>query len=120
MADPVLNLRELSNGNPRGYLDQNERNLVMARLAFDPRVTDDLLTTPPGSVGRSQMWILSGAGSGQWAGRAANDIAISLVATPASASGWFFFTPVEGTRVWILAGTNTGHRVWNGSAWAVL
>lgn len=117
---PSTGLRELIEGDPLGYQTVNLWMAIMERLALDPRITNDTLTAPPGSIGRYQAWILSGSGTGQWAGKAANTVAIALSANPTSAAGWFFYTPVHGLRVWILAGTNTGHRVWNGSAWTAV
>jgi hypothetical protein len=120
MADPILSMSELLEGDPTGHLRQNDRNLVMARLAVLPTVTSDALTTPPGSVARGEMFILGGAGTGDWAGRAVDTVAIALSADPSTSRGWFFLTPGTGLRVWILAGTDTGHRVWDGAAWAAV
>lgn len=120
MADPILGLTELLEGDSLGYLRQNERNLIYARLGIDPRVTTDALTTPPGTVGRSQLWLLLGAGTGQWSGQVANTLCLALVANPTSAKGWFFFPAVAGTRIWGLAGTNTGHRVFDGTNWVAV
>lgn len=120
MADPILGLPELLNGDPLGYIRQNNRNLVMARLAVDPRITANNLSAPPGSVVRGFAWILSATGTGLWAGQAANTIALALDANPTSVDGWFFYVPHEGLRVWVLTGSPTGHLVWNGSAWAAV
>lgn len=120
MADPVLSLPELLEGDALGYLRQNDRNMIVARLAIDPRVTANNIATPPGSVTRSFMWILSGSGSGQWAGKAAGTIALALTDNPISAAGWFFYTPQAGMRVWVLAGSPTGHLVYNGSSWVAV
>lgn len=120
MATPFLGLREIQEGDPVGHLTVNQTIAILEFFAVGAPITNDTLTAPPGSVGRSQAWILGGAGTSAWAGQAANTIAIALSDNPVSASGWFFFVPVAGTRVWILAGTLTGHRVWNGSAWAAV
>ena len=120
MADPVLSMPELLEGDPLGYLRQNNINMVLARLGVDPRITNNTLTTPPttpGSVGRSQAWILSGAGTGNWAGKAAGTIAIALSTDPVSAAGWYFYTPWTGMEVYLLAGSPTGWVQWNGTAW---
>lgn len=117
MADPVLSMPELGEGDPLGYLRQNDRNVVLARLGVDCRISSNTLTAPPGSVGRSQAWILSGAGTGQWAGKAAGTIAIALANNPVSAAAWFFYTPWTGMEVYLLAGSPTGWVQWNGSAW---
>lgn len=117
MADPVLSMPELLEGDPLGHLRQNDINMVLARLGVDPRITNNTLTTPPVSIGRSQAWILSGAGSGQWAGKAAGTIAIALSTAPTSAAGWYFYVPWTGMEVYLLAGSPTGWVQWNGSAW---
>jgi len=89
MADPILNLSELLEGDSKGYLRQNDRNLIVARLAVDPRIVANNLSTPPGSVARGEAWIISGTATGLWAGNAAKTVAIALVANPSSAAGWF-------------------------------
>lgn len=120
MADPVLNLPELLEADPLGYLRQNDRNLIMARLAFDCRIAANNLSAPPGSVSRGVAWILSAAGTGLWAGQAANTIALALSDNPVSAAGWYFWVPHEGTRVWVLAGSPTGHLVFNGTSYVAV
>lgn len=121
MADPILGLTELIEGDSLGYLSQNNRNLVVARLGIDCRIAANNIATPPGSVARGATWILSASGSGQWAGQAAGTIAIALSDNPTSAAGWFFYTPQAGHRAWLLAGTApTGHIVFNGSAWVAV
>lgn len=120
MADPILNLPDLLEGDPLGYLRQNQRNLVMARLAVDPRVVNNTATTPPIGVAQGQAWVLGGSGTGQWAGQAANTVAIALSSNPSSAQGWFFLAPFPGLRLWFLAGSPTGHVVWSGSAWVAV
>lgn len=117
MADPVLNMRELLEGDPIGHLAQNDRNLVMARLGPLPTVQSAALTAPPGSESRGDMWILGGAGTGLWAGYSADTIAIALSAAPTTTKGWFFLAPTEGACVWILG---TGHRVFNGTSWVAV
>ena len=116
MADPILNLSELLEGDSKGYLRQNDRNLIVARLAVDPRIVANNLSTPPGSVARGEAWIISGTATGLWAGNAAKTVAIALVANPSSAAGWFFYVPHHGLRLWILAGSGTlGHVVYDGA-----
>jgi hypothetical protein len=120
MADPVLGLTELLEGDSLGYLRQNDRNLIMVRLAVDPRVQTDALTAPPGTVTRSHMWLLLGAGTGQWAGHGANTLCVALAANPTSARGWFFYPATPGMRIWGTSGTNTGHRVFDGTNWVAV
>jgi len=116
MADPILNLSELLEGDSKGYLRQNDRNLIAARLAIDPRIVANNLSTPPGTVARGDAWIISGTATGNWAGNAANTVAIALAANPTSPSGWFFYIPHHGLRLWILAGSGTlGHVVFDGT-----
>jgi hypothetical protein len=121
MVDPVLMLPELLEGDALGYLTQNQRNLVVAKLGIDKRVVANNVSAPPGgTITRGSMYILNGAGTGLWAGQVANTIAIALDATPVAADGWFFFVPQHGVTVWVLAGSPTGHLVWNGSAWTAV
>lgn len=117
MADPVLGLPDLLEGDSIGWLRQNRINMVLARLAVDPRIVNNTLTAPPGSVLPSQAWILSGAGTGQWAGKTAGTIALALSGNPASAAGWYFYPPWTGMEVYLLGGSPTGWVQWNGSAW---
>lgn len=120
MADPILGLDELLDGDQLGYARQNTRNLVMARLAVDPRIAANNLSAPPVSSLRGQAWILSGAGSGLWSGQTAGTIAVALSNTPSTAAGWFFLPPQPGMRVWVLAGSPTGHLVYNGTNWSAV
>jgi hypothetical protein len=121
MADPILGLSELLEGDSKGYLRQNDRNLVMARLAADPRVVNNSLSAPPGSVARGDAFVIAGTATGHWAGQAANTVAIAMSANPSSPSGWFFYIPKHGLRLWILAGSGTlGHVVWNGTAFVAV
>ena len=120
MADPILGLAELIEGDALGYLRQNDRNLIVARLAIDCRIAANNIATPPGTVGRGNAWILSASGSGLWTGHAANTIAVALSDNPSSATGWFFYTPQAGHRVWVMSGSPTGHLVWNGSSWVAV
>lgn len=116
-ADPILGLRELTEGDSLGYLRQNDRNLVVSRLGVDKRTVSNSIATPPGSVTRGQAWILSGSGSGNWAGKAAGTVAIALSDNPLVPEGWFFYVPWTGFELYLLAGSPTGWVQWNGSAW---
>jgi hypothetical protein len=115
MVDPILGLPELLEGDSLGYRRQNERDLILARLGVDCRIASAALTAPPGSVTRGGAWIVAGSGTGQWAGKAANTIAVALSDNPTSVAGWFFYVPQLGHRVWIIG---TGQRFWDGSTWA--
>lgn len=119
MADPILGLPELSDGNPLNVTDQNARNLFMARFGVDIRVAANNLSAPP-TAARGQAWIISGTATGLWAGHAALTIALALSDSPTSVSGWFFYTPHEGFRVWVLAGSPTGHLVFNGTSFVAV
>jgi hypothetical protein len=120
MADPVLGMPELVPGDPNGAIRQNQINMVLARFGVQPTIAANNLTAPPGSVGKGQAWILAGAGSGQWAGRAIHTVAIALSDSPTSANGWLFYTPLAGFRVWVVAGSPTGHLVFNGTSWVAV
>ncbi|MBL8756335.1 MAG: DUF2793 domain-containing protein [Planctomycetes bacterium] len=120
MADPVLGLAELLEGDALGYLRQNDRNLIVARLAIDCRIASNNLTAPP-SAARGNAYILGGAGTGLWSGKAAGTIALALSDNPTSASGWYFYTPQQGHRAWLMAGTApTGHIVFDGTNWVAV
>jgi hypothetical protein len=117
MADPILNMLEIGQGDSLGYLRQNDRNLIMARL-IAKEMESDSLSTPPSTTLRGKGYIVASSGTGNWAGAAANDIAICLSDTPTTSSGWIFITPSRGMTVWILVGTNPGHRVFDGTDWS--
>lgn len=108
---------EIGQGDSLGYLRQNDRNLIMARLIAKEMEADNL-STPPASTYRGKGYIVASAGTGTWSGAAANDIAICLSDSPTSSSGWIFITPSRGMTAWILVGTNPGHRVFNGTDWS--
>lgn len=120
MVDPILGLPELSEGNPLNVTDQNRLNLLLLRLALDPRIAANNLSAPPGSVVRGQAWIISGTATGLWAGHAALTVAVALSDNPTSASGWFFYTPPTGFRCWVIAGSPTGHLVFNGTSFVAV
>lgn len=120
MVTPLLSLREIQEGDPLGHIAANTSIALLEFFALGAKIANDTLTTPPGTVTRSQAWILGGTGTGNWAGQAANTIAVALSDNPASPRGWYFCTPQLGTTVWIVAGSLTGHRVWNGSTWAAV
>ncbi|MFY9345587.1 MAG: DUF2793 domain-containing protein [Planctomycetota bacterium] len=120
MADPILNLPELNEGDPLGYIRQNNRNLVSDWFAAGGKVTANNIAGPPGTVNRGEVWILSGSGTGQWAGYAVNTLVFALSDQPASAAGWHFLTPRYGMLVAVVAGSPTGRLWWNGTAWTVV
>lgn len=116
--DPILGLRELTEGDSLGYLRQNERDLIVARLSVDRRISTDAYTAPPGSVGRSQAWIIgTGGGTGHWAGQPAGTIAIARDNAPTSVAGWYFYAPWTGMEVYLMTGSISGWVQWNGTAW---
>jgi hypothetical protein len=117
MTDIILGLPVLQGNDSPDVVWQNRRNLVMARLAVDPRIADNSLSAPPVSVQEGHAYIISGTATGLWAGQAANTVAVALSTDPTSVDGWFFYPPTAGLRVWIVAGSPTGHRVWSGSSW---
>jgi len=119
MTDPILGLTELLEGDSKGYLRQNDRNLIVAALLMGT-VQSNALSAPPGTETRGQVYVVSGTASGLWTGQAANTVAIALADTPTSALGWFYLAPPTGMRLWVLAGSPTGHVVWNGSSFAAV
>lgn len=115
MADPILSMRELIEGDPLGYLSQNDRNLVMARLVA-PVLAEGTdasgIAVPTVTVARGDLFVV-GTGTGVFASQDGN-LAIAMSATPTSASGYTFITPDAGMRIQSTAGTNY---IYNGSAW---
>ena len=76
-------------------------------------VVDDNLTTPPGGLTGSdqgKVWILAGAGTGAWAGFAADSFAIYLY------GGWLNKTPSKGQLVRNNEGAGSWLK-WNGTSW---
>lgn len=120
MADPILGMRELTEGDPLGYLSQNDRNLVAARLlapvladgANANGVNDDSGVT----VARGDLFLVSGSGSGNFANQS-NKLAIAMSATPTSAQGYTFLTVLAGMRIQDTAG---GNHIYNGSSWTAI
>lgn len=120
MTDIILGLPVLQGADSPDVLWQNQRNLIMARFAVDPRIADNSLSAPPGSSQQGHAYIIAGTASGDWAGQAANTVAVALSTDPTSRSGWFFYTPHEGFRVWVITGSPTGHLVFNGTTWVAV
>lgn len=120
MTDIILGLPVLQGTDSPDVVWQNQRNLVMARFAIDPRIADNSLSAPPGTVQEGHAYVIAGTATGDWAGQAANTVAVALSSNPTSAQGWFFYVPQAGFRVWFVAGSPTGHYVWNGSAWVAV
>lgn len=133
MADPILGMRELVEGDPLGYLSQNDRNLVMARL-MAPRIAlgddangvDDpaVLTTgqPAGiTVARGDLFIVSSTptAAGVWDGQG-GAIAIAMSATPQAAGGYTFIVPQAGMRVQAYNGTTVTNYIYSGTAWVAI
>ena len=114
----LLGFPELNQGDPLGYLDENSRNLVM-QVLLRKQVVANNVTAPPAAT-RGQAWILSGTGTGLWAGQPANTLAIALDANPVSASGWHFLAPFVGLTVYVLAGSPTGHLIWTGASYSAV
>jgi hypothetical protein len=118
MTDPILNMRELVEGDPFGYLSQNDRNLVMARL-MAPRLAEGTSTAgvaaPSITVARGDLFLV-GTGTGLFAGQDGK-LAVALSAAPVSATGYAFITVTAAMRIQIdNAGTVTNY-VYSGSAW---
>lgn len=118
MVTPYLGLDEIEQSDPLASLYANTSILVQ-EWQDAPRVESDALTAPPVSVSRGQAWILGGTGTGDWSSFAANDLVIALDDNPTK-RGWHGWSPREGQRVYVIAGTNTGHRVWNGTSYALI
>lgn len=120
MADPILDMRELVEGDPLGYLSQNDRNLVMARLLF-PVLKVGANTSgeaePTGTVARGDLFLV-GTGTGLFAGQDGK-LAIAKSATPISASGYVFITVTAGVRIQDTSGAD---HIYNGSSssWTTL
>lgn len=118
MADPILGMRELTEGDPLGYLSQNDRNLVTARLLIPALKSGGTtgLTTPAGSEVRGDLFIVaSSSATGSFAGKE-NHLAIAMSATPTSAGGFTFIALTAGIRV--QDGVNS--YVYNGSSWTAI
>lgn len=130
MADPILGMRELVEGDSLGYLSQNDRNLVMARL-MAPRIAlgddasgvDDPGVTTTGqpsgiTVARGDLFIVSATptAAGVFDGQASK-IAIAMSATPQAAGGYTFITAQAGMRVQADNGTTVTNYIYDGTSW---
>lgn len=116
MADPIIGLNELVEGDTLGYLRQNDRNLIMARLMF-PRLAADTVSSPTTTyptASRGDLYLIGSATwtGTMWATASVGDIAIALSDDPADAQGWFFMTPINGMRLQDSADDHTYNGGW--------
>jgi len=100
MADPALGLPELLQGDPSAYLNQNNRNLVVARLLAPVLKVSARQTTVP-TADRGDMFLVGSATwtATVWPNASTDDIAIALSDNPTAAEGWSLITPIKGMRV---------------------
>jgi len=119
MADP-LGLEPLIMGDASAYIRQNERNLVLSRLAA-PLLKDSGIssTYPAPGIESGDMYIIGSAAiTGNWSTASENDIAIALADDPVGGVnyGWSIITPVKG----MIAHNGTAPLMWDGTAWTAL
>ncbi|HEQ98800.1 MAG TPA: DUF2793 domain-containing protein [candidate division Zixibacteria bacterium] len=97
MADtPKLTMPEISESQASKYLTHNEALRILDGLV-QATVKDKDLTTPPGSPSDGDMYIVGSptdSNSGDWNGHD-DDVAYY------KSSGWVFWTPQEGWRVYV-------------------
>ena len=118
MADPVLGLPELLQGDPSAYIRQNNRNLVDARLAGPLLAATAAQNTVPTPVVAGEMYLV-GVGTfttTTWAGVAEDDLAIALSNDPVSGEGWAFITPIKGMTYH----DGTDAKMWTGADWTTV
>ncbi len=82
--------------------------LVRADTFGAGRVEAQDLTTPPGSPGDGEAWIVASGATGVWAG---HDGEIALFLN----GGWEFAQPWTGARYWVAA--EAALTVWTGAKW---
>jgi hypothetical protein len=107
-ATPHLALPYLAAAQAQKHVTHNEALLILDSLV-QLAVSDQSLTSPPGSPSEGDRYIVAASPTGAWAGHA-NHIAAYVD------GDWSFYPPNDG---WIafVADESTLY-FWNGSAWA--
>lgn len=83
-------------------------NLIVNTVKGSPSVESQTTATPPTSPEIGQVWLIPATGAtGEWAGQGNK---IALWRNP-----WEFFTPEEGSRVWVR--DEKVEMLWNGIRW---
>ena len=115
MADPILGLRELVEGDPLGYLSQNDRNLAVARLLF-PRLKVGADATgvgaPSGTVERGDMFYIA-TGTGDFAS-ISQKLIIAQSDNAAVPAAFLQIPLASGVRI---QDTSGGNHIFNGATW---
>ena len=101
------------------FLDANQNQkhvthnaaLSILDVLVNPKVESNALSTPPGSPGDGQCWIVGAGATGVWTGK---DLQIAAWQDGA----WVFYPPRTGLIAF--AGNLGASLVWTGSAWTAL
>jgi hypothetical protein len=111
-------MQELIQGDPSAYIRQNNRNLVMARLAAPLLAEANPTTTLPTGVLEGEMYVVgvTDFSATVWATASQHDLAIALSDQPSVPEGWVFITPVKG----MVIHNDTNMLTWNGTAWVTM
>lgn len=109
MSTDILSIDEITEAQGSKYVTHNSALRQLEGMLI--RVLDKEPSGPPGSPSNGNTYIVDSA-TGDWSGASVNDIAYYY------GSAWYFYTPVEGVRVWV---NDEDALYWfNGSAWAEL
>lgn len=106
-SSPNLALPYLETGQAQKEVTHNEALNALDVLA-QAAVVNSTTTAPPGSPTDGQAWLVAVGATGAWAGKAGQ--------IAAWFSGWRFFAPKEGWRVYDAAADVV--LTFNGTAWA--
>lgn len=106
MTTPNLAMAELSTSQAQKEITHNDALRVLDALV-QTGIQDKDLTTPPSHT-HGYCWIVAIGATGAWSGKDGK-VAQSYN------SAWYFLTPKEGWRVWIMDEDTT--YIYNGTSW---